>query len=437
MITRSVTRRLTIWVVGLQIGTVVLLGLMLSIFIFKTLSNAEAAGLALERLSQHVQRLPDGSLALDAEGEAILSSMPPSFWLHVADTQSALTKGSVPAHIQPFLKDAVPLIRDIGSAFEAETPAGTVSLAAGATQLKLSDFLPLVSTMFGSPLFYLLLPNVVLTLLVVPWLMNRMMMPITDVTAAALRIQAGKRGQRLPQDRAPTEVEPLIKAVNDALERLDEWTQKMNRFIADASHELRTPITVLQVRLDALPPGRLRDELQRDCRRLAMLANQLLEIERIRSTEIPLAQIDLVKLTRAAVEEFALLATRKGANLGLESDAASIPIRGDGELIIACLTNLLENALRHGGRSILVRVGHYSGATIEVIDSGPGVRPDLAERIFDPFVGTPGGGGAGLGLALVQETVKAHGGTVLYERTADSQTCFRLEFPRAGLPAQD
>jgi len=191
---------------------------------------------------------------------------------------------------------------------------------------------------------------------------------------------------------------------------------------------------VLQVRLDALPPSDLAEALREDCRRIAQLANRLLEIERLRETRMDRRIVDLGVIARDAALQFAPLALHHGLDFSLEPAARPVLVDGNAEAIQQCLINLLENALRHGGKTVVLRVTGDPIARVSVRDSGAGVNSDLSDSLFEPFVGTPGRGGAGLGLALVTEIMAAHGGRACHATGTDGMTEFHLEFPA---PAQD
>ncbi len=272
--------------------------------------------------------------------------------------------------------------------------------------------------------------------MIVPRLVRRNMHPITSVADAASRIEAGKTGQRLPEGTAPIEVAPLIRTVNGALDRLDDWTTSQRRFIADAAHELRTPITVLQVRLDGLPPGKITNELKEDCARLARLANRLLQIERVRSRTTPLAQTDLSALVQRAAVQFAPRALDAGVEIAFDAASSTVMVQADADAIEDAVTNLLDNAVRHGKSPIEIAVNAGASPSVDVIDSGGGIAEDFASRMFEPFVGTPGRGGAGLGLTLVAEIMQAHNGRVFQQTLPGGKTRFRLQFPTIDPDAQ-
>src|SRR5215475_11479199 len=183
----------------------------------------------------------------------------------------------------------------------------------------------------------------------------------------------------------PLEVAPLVTAVNEALARLDEGYSRHKRFVADAAHELRTPIAILNTRLEALPSGPDRTRLIEDIARLATLAEQLLDIQRLDRCEHPLAPVDLVTVAQGVAADLAPLAIAAGYELSLDSAAPCVETLGDRAALERALTNLVQNAIQHGPRRGTISIDIGRPATIEVTDDGAGIPMDQRELIFEPF----------------------------------------------------
>jgi two-component system, OmpR family, sensor histidine kinase TctE len=242
--------------------------------------------------------------------------------------------------------------------------------------------------------------------------------------------------QRQPTDlsefepgRVHTEVRPLVAAINHYTSRLQRLLGAHRRFIADAAHQLRTPLAVLktqsEVALRETEPGAIREVVaaqRATIDRTVELANQLLALARAEQGIVAqrFEAIDAAELVKRLCLDLAPEAVHRGIELGFES-ATPAHVVGDPVLLRELVSNLVGNALQYtpdGGR-VTVRVeGDDAGATVEVEDTGPGIPAAEREKVFEPFYripGTPGAGGpsrSGLGLAIAREIAGAHGASI-------------------------
>lgn len=269
----------------------------------------------------------------------------------------------------------------------------------------------------------------------VTWLLVRFLLrPVREAATAARRLVPGQHHAGLPVEGVPAEILPLVSATNLAFARAEKEHERQRRFIANAAHELRTPIAILSLRLDELPDNGTKRRLQLDVRRLTLLANQLLDLERMRHADsiADSRPVEMVALAREVVVEMAPLALSAGGDIALLCPVARWEIPGDEQALRGVLLNLLGNALVHGGPGIQVELRIDGHGLIEVADSGPGVREDAKEQIFEAFQRGGGGGtGVGLGLYIVREVMRAHGGSIELEN-GGAGAVFRLRFPRDG-----
>lgn len=275
----------------------------------------------------------------------------------------------------------------------------------------------------------------------VTWLLVRFLLrPVRAAAEAAGRLVPGRHEASLPVAGVPGEILPLVTATNAAFDRVEEEHERQRRFIANAAHELRTPIAILSLRLDELPEGATRQRLQRDVRRLAMLANQLLDLERLRHAHAlagaALAQpVEMVGLAREVVAEMVPLTFAAGGDIAFHGEVARWDIRGDEQALRSVLLNLLGNALAHGGPGVQVELRIRADGVLEVADSGPGVPEGAGEQIFDAFQRAGASrAGAGLGLYIVREVLRAHGASIEL-RDGKPGAVFRLRFPGGEGPA--
>lgn len=252
----------------------------------------------------------------------------------------------------------------------------------------------------------------VTTLIATPMVVRRSLVGLDLTAAEAERIDTDKRGVRLSFDQVPKEIVPLVMAINDALRRLDEGYDRRQRFLVDAAHELRTPIAILQTRIESTEPGPHTTRLLEDVRRLSTLAEQLLDSERLKQTAMPRSDIDLVEVAQHVTSDLAPLAIAAGYEIAFESSVKQAPLSGDQGALERALANLIHNAIEYGGRrgKIVVSV---TASSISVTDEGPGIPLNDRERVFEPFYRVNSGSrGAGLGLNLVREIVRLHDGMI-------------------------
>ncbi len=256
---------------------------------------------------------------------------------------------------------------------------------------------------------------------------------------------------------APTELMPLIGSVNALLERVEDNFETQRRFIADAAHQLRTPLAGVrsqtELALSETDPVALRQALTRldqASARAIHLANRLLALARAGTVHAPAhVEVPLAQLARAMAGEMAPRAIERGIDFGLEVDpgAAAAQVRADPLLIGELVSNLVDNAVRytpHGGTVTLgVRVEAGGRVAIEVCDTGQGIPVAERERVFDPFYrgADAPSGGTGLGLAIVRAIADAHAARIDVDDGPDGcGTRIRVSFiasPTAatGVPA--
>lgn len=256
--------------------------------------------------------------------------------------------------------------------------------------------------------------------------------PLSRVAEQASRIDMNCLHQRLDANDVSSEMGPLVDAVNDALARLDAGVARQKRFTANAAHELRTPVNVLGVRLDAPEEPTFKTDLKRDHRRIRNIVEQLLASTRLGEQTTKLDEtIDLASITRAMIADAALLAIRAQRQIMLEAPTTPVFIRGNRSALESVIANIIDNALRAEpeGGTILVRV--REDASLEVVDHGCGIERADRELIFEPFWrkndSLPG---TGLGLAIAKELVDAHGGRIWVEETSGGGATFKLSLPR-------
>lgn len=300
-------------------------------------------------------------------------------------------------------------------------PAGKLTLVGHGDLTKLSMFILLVSNILVIPIFLVL---AIMALIVTPWVVRRSLAGVSRIASEAESIDIDARGIRLTETEVPREIAPLVRAVNEALSRLDDGYERQRRFIASAAHELRTPIAILGVKIDASDSPETR-KLTGDIARLSNLAEQLLDLHRL-DLEPHHDLIDLTVLVRRVVADLAPVLIVSGKTVEVVADEPA-SIRGDSGAIERVVTNLVQNAAEHGGQAVLVRVDRCG---FEVQDDGPGIPAEEREQVLEPFHRIrPRQTGSGLGLNLVQQVIERHGGRVTIHDAPGGGAIIRVDFP--------
>ena len=243
---------------------------------------------------------------------------------------------------------------------------------------------------------------------------------------------------QLPLKDIPEEIYPIFAEVNELLVRLSTALDAKRNFVADASHQLRTPIAALQAEaemaLRSPDPSEYLEKIVTGTRRVTHLAHQLLTLSRLEPQQIltPIP-VDLAELTRDAADRWMPLAMQRSIDLGFELSAAQV--MGDPVWLEELANNLIDNALRYTpvGGVVTVRCSSTANQiSWEVEDSGPGISNEGQERIFERFyrLDTTGVDGCGLGLAIVREIAHNHKASIAIEKGPNlGGALFRVTFP--------
>lgn len=267
----------------------------------------------------------------------------------------------------------------------------------------------------------------------------RTVAPLDRIATAAARIAAGQMGTRLPATADP-DLAVIVGSFNTMVEALDERIRRDARFAADVSHELRSPVTTLMTSVevlaagqDGLPEGSRQSIalVEREVRRLHRSLEHLLELGRL---DAGVAVRDAVELDLRELVRHALAESHR--DVVVRGDAGPAVVRADKQLLRRALINLFDNADLHGGGLAAVGVDTRDGeALVSVVDHGAGVPADDRERVFERFARSGARAsrpGTGLGLSLVAETARAHGGVVWCEGSPGGGATFVLRLPLAG-----
>lgn len=324
---------------------------------------------------------------------------------------------------------------EFGFIEELPTPAGVpVRIVARRGPPELRDYAYWIATEFavelGPMLFVVAVVGTTLAIVTV----RSGLAPLARISAQAARIEPGSEA-RLETDEVPEELLPLVGAVNRLLDRLQEALAQQRSFTAVAAHELRTPLAALRARIDALPgdlPDRRRLEASLD--RMTRLVDQLLAVARLESGQIvPDEDLDLREVAATVAAEMAPLAAAAERDLVLHLPEGEVPVRGNRDALERAVANLAHNALRHTPAGTPVEIRVTGSGAVAVLDRGPGLGGRSPTELFRPFArGRRGRGaadGAGLGLAIVHDVARLHGGRVYAHDRPEGGAAFTLELP--------
>lgn len=282
----------------------------------------------------------------------------------------------------------------------------------------------------------------ILAVVVVVWLgIGKGLVPLSRLEAAVRR--RGSSDLRPIRHKVPREVRHLVDEINSLLARLDSALQARQRFIANASHQLRTPLAALKTHTelalaDTEPAARQAglERLHGLIDHTARLSNQLLSLARAEHVDRAAAvgAVDLAALAAAVARDLTPTALERDIDLGFEG--TPVPVCGEAVLLEELVRNLIDNALIYAGagRRVTVRVRYAQGtALLQVEDNGPGIPDDQRRKVFERFhrvAGSPGGG-SGLGLAIVREIAQAHGGAAATMPTPGGGLTVQVRLPAA------
>ena len=267
--------------------------------------------------------------------------------------------------------------------------------------------------------------------------------PIQGLTNAVRRFGRGDRSARA-EERGAAQVRELAGEFNAMAERVDANDRAMRGFIADVSHELRTPLTAIHGFSAALVEGdvpaerrqRSLEVIQQETRRILRMVEQLLDLSRLEAgqLELRLTAVAPRELIDHAADLFAQRAEEAGVALLREAAPGAPRIRGDFDRLCQVLNNLVENALRHtaqGSISLSASAAAGGGLRLEVRDTGSGIAAEDLPHLFDRFwqPSDRSGPGAGLGLAISREIVRAHGGSISATSPPGEGAAFEIILP--------
>jgi signal transduction histidine kinase len=283
-----------------------------------------------------------------------------------------------------------------------------------------------------------------LAALAIWWLAARILAPLERL-AGEVRSRDAQSLAPLVLAGLPDEVSPLARALNALLERLRLSLDTQRAFVADAAHELRSPLTALKLQLELL--RRAGDDADREAARAALaagidratrLVEQLLALARSEPGAAPVARerVDLAEIARRGIAETVAFAASRGIEFELVASAPAF-VQGDAASLGLVVRNLADNAARYsppGSRVVVSAEAQAQAVTLTIDDAGPGIPEAERQRVFDRFYrrAEAGESGSGLGLAIVKSIAEAHGASVTLERSPLAGLRVVVRFPAAA-----
>jgi signal transduction histidine kinase len=365
---------------------------------------------------------------IDDEGEVVASSPLVAGEAAVADLEpGASARVSIPAEDDDFLAVAA----------EADTDDGRFSVIAARTLDAVNE-----STEVVTDLLTLGLPLLLVVVAATTWaVVGRSLAPVESIRREVDEISAAELHRRVPAPAGSDEIARLAATMNRMLGRLEEGQARQRRFIADASHELRSPVASIRQHAEVAishpeltSVGELSETVYAENRRVERLVDDLLLLARADEHTLQLRRRP-VDLDDLVFDEARRL--RDATDLRIETTAVSAGrVRGDAASLRRVLRNLGDNAARHARGHVAFALGEHDGAVqLDVDDDGPGIAADDRQRVFERFVRLDDArardsGGSGLGLAIVAEVVSAHGGAITISDSGLGGTRVEVRFPR-------
>lgn len=419
---------------------------------------ALAAGLAVAAGAVYVQAREDANALFDFHLREVVASLPGRAFPAIAANDGAVLEDGTVVQIWDASgarlyfshpRALLPARAELGFT-TVDTPSGAwrvYSAIVGSNVVQAAQPMRVRRTMAAGVAlrtlwpFLALLPVLGAAILV---LVRRGLAPLDDLARDVAR-RSERSLEPVPVGAAPEEVRPLVHALNDLLQRLEHSLATQRAFVADAAHELRTPLAALRLQsqlVERAPDDAARREalgaMGAGLARAAHLVEQLLTLARQEpgaSGATDLAPCRLADLAREAVASRAVLAVERGIDLGVGRQDEG-RVAGSAGALAILLGNLVDNALRYtpsGGRVDVEVLRDGDALVLAVSDTGPGIPPEERERVFDRFYRLPGspGAGSGLGLAIVRRIAEAHGAEVVLDERAGGGLVARVRFAAA------
>jgi len=428
------------------LSTVVTLGVFLSTDVkSKQRMNADVVG---KLLRSGMTYDSGGRLVLEQKGfpSTIMgfAEAEPSFWYLVSDGKQTISHGTIPSSVGQIIKTAPSEIfasefyytsgdeRLLGLRLVDDTNSKVVIALGGISFSGVQTILATLWALWPQGLYHLLGLVLVTTVTIAAIAIRQTIAtPVRRVVDWAEKIDGLPNGRRIPNQDTPTELRPMVAAFNTALTRIDNAFEAQRNFLASASHELRTPLTKLRIKLDLVKDVEVREMLIRDATRLASIVTTSLQLARLSGQSLAFTAVDLTAVARSVIADHVPRAIQQGLEIELRAPEAAVNVWGSEAAIRVALDNLISNSLRHAHSSDMIIVEVLETRQLKILDHGPGIPVEEREMVLRPFVrgANAASDGTGMGLAIVAQVIRAHGGSVVLDEPTGGGLAVCLTFP--------
>ena len=399
-------------------------------------------------VGDHLSATPDGGLELRLPSELIgLYSQPYGRYSYaVIDEQGRVLFSSLQDHGALFPSDsrggAIEFLQQrrgdatvSGASIRKTIGNKTVWIQAGEDLANRDVLIDDIVADFYRNVGWITLPILLVLLIADIAIFRRALRPLREASEIAEGIDPARPGVRLPTAEIPREVRPLVSAVNQGLDRMEEGFRIQRDFTADAAHELRTPLSILGTRIDMLEDQNMRQALRQNVDGMAHIVGQLLDIAELDALVIdPRQRADLQSVAAEVAEFVAPLALAQGKDVALSGTTSPVWVKGNPEMLGRAIRNLAENAINHTAVGSTVEFVVEADGSVSVLDRGPGIGEDERNLIFRRFWRRDRRkpGSTGLGLSIVQRIAELHSAVITVENRKPNGARFSLKF----VPAQ-
>lgn len=443
---RSTAAAVVVVAIALAVGAAVLLLLLQRALI--TNVDDQATSRVFDVASQVAE---EGQTGLDRE---LVENTRPTQLIQVIDEQGRVVSSSSPragdtplSTLRPAVDETVraevgrmPLLDDdnpyliVARGTESQGVRYTIVVAATIETQRDSVATVASYLLVGYPLLILLVGGAT-------WvLVDRALRPVEKIRSRVHGIGIGQLAERVPVPPTEDEIARLAVTMNEMLDRLQSGQETQRRFVADASHELRSPIASLMVALDVLVADRtgestaeLQEVMQAETERMRRLVEDLLLLAKTDDTGLQIQRTDVDLDDLVGVE---LRRLRSSGGPAVEGVVPAVRVTGDAAKLSQVIRNLADNAVQAAKGKVRLTLSEQDGvATVRVEDDGAGIPESERDRVFERFVRLDdsrdrGSGGSGLGLAIVREVVRGHGGTVEVTESVLGGACLTVSLPK-------
>ncbi|OAE99031.1 two-component sensor histidine kinase [Bradyrhizobium centrolobii] len=434
---RSPTFKSLIWrIVFLHIVAVAVVAIFLPLVLFWLLNSEidqlhrDAMRAQAEVLAQRIAVQPDGTLTFNLP-DSLRGLYSDAYGRYQYDIRDADGRLLFSSHRRPGAS-APPLSETIsGSGVSRIIDGKTVRIQVAEDLAHRDVIIDDIVSNFFRRVGWITIPILLILLATDIIIFRRAIAPLWKASEEASNIGPSRTDIRLPTEQIPREIMPLVTAVNQALDRLEDGFRVQRQFTADAAHQLRTPLAILRTRIETLGDGAARQALHADIESMSRIVAQLLEIAELDTLVLdPGETADLRAVCAEVIGAIAPFALAQHKDIALKGADTPVMIHGNSEMLQRAIFNLAENAIKFTAKDTSVDVEVRDDGSVRVRDCGPGIAQEERELIFQRFwrADRQRSDGAGLGLSIVRAVVEDHAATIAVENLPGGGAEFTLRF---------